>query len=133
MAGSSQDFDISPGFHNYALRYSRNQHGSGVDRVEYLLDGMVVAQIENVGVPLDGQNAYYRNSAITYPSVGPGEPVRDKMTTFTIAVGLFSVLDEWPFNQVAYNQVSIPSTQRNFGQGAIGTFDNVTVTTQTLP
>lgn len=62
------------------------------------------------------------------PGVG-----RDQMTHFTIGHGLFSLLDEFPFNQLPDQQVSIPVSERLFGQGVRASFDHVTVATVTHP
>jgi hypothetical protein len=128
---ASQDFDISPGLHRYGIRYSRDG-GTGADQVEWLLDGEVRARVRNVGIPLDVQRpGYYRQSrTITYPSQGPGELLKSKLTGFQIGHGIFTLVDEWPFNQFP-PFVSIPTEQRIFGQGAIVAYDNFTVTTTT--
>src|SRR5690348_16064929 len=57
---------IAPGVaHTVAIRYSRDRQGS---RVEYLLAGKRVSQVERVGIPLDVQGMKYSG---TYPSIGP--------------------------------------------------------------
>jgi hypothetical protein len=128
---ASQDFDIAPGPHRYEIRYSRGG-GSGADLVEWLIDGAVRARVRNVGVPLDVQNpGYYKNSrTITYPSQGPGEELKNTLTGFQIGHGIFTLVDEFPFNQFP-PFVSIPTEERIFGQGAAATYDNFTVTTTT--
>lgn len=128
---ASQDFDISPGMHQYGIRYSRDG-GNGADQVEWLLDGKVRARVRNVGIPLDvGNLGYYRQSrTVTYPSQGPGELLKNKLTGFQIGHGIFTLVDEFPFNQFP-PFVSIPTEERIFGQGAIVAYDNFTVTTTT--
>ena len=126
---ASQDFDITPGSHRYEIRYSRGG-GSGADLVEWLIDGAVRARVRNVGVPLDVQNPdYYRDSrTITYPSQGPGELLKNSLTGFQIGHGIFTLVDEFPFNQFP-PFVSIPTNERIWGQGAAATYDNFMVTT----
>jgi hypothetical protein len=126
----SRDFPIASGPHNYAIRYSRDLNSDSPDLVEWMLDGVVVATVRRAGVPLDTQNPDYYSGSITYPAVGPGEDLKAKFQGFFIGHGLFSLVDEFPFNQFPdYNYISIPEEERIFGQGAIGTFANVTVTT----
>src|SRR5690348_2027129 len=112
--------------HTVAIRYSRDRRGS---RVEYLLDGKRVSQVERVGIPLDAQGRGVKYSGI-YPSLGPGELLRDKITSVVIAHGLFSLLDAFPFQHPdapALN-VSVPLRERLFGQGVRAKFANVVVT-----
>src|SRR6266436_381829 len=68
--------------HTVAIRYSRERHGT---LVEYLLDGKRVSKVERVGIPLDAQGVKYSG---IYPSLGPGELLRDKINSVTIAHGL---------------------------------------------
>ena len=107
-----------------AIRYSRDRRRS---RVEYLLDGKRVSQVERVGIPLDAQGVTYSG---IYPSLGPGELLRDKINSVVIAHGLFSLLDAFPFQHPdapALN-VSVPLRERLFGQGVKAEFANVVVT-----
>jgi len=116
---------IAPGVaHTVAIRYSRDRQGS---RVEYLLDGKRVSQVERVGIPLDVQGMKYSG---TYPSLGPGELLRDKINSVVIAHGLFSLLDAFPFQHpdAPAQSVSVPMQERLFGQGARAKFANVIVT-----
>ncbi len=110
--------------HAVAIRYSRDRQGS---RVEYLLDGKRVSKVERVGIPLDVQGVKYSG---TYPSLGPGELLRDKINSVVIAHGLFSLLDAFPFQHpdAPAQNVSIPMQDRLFGQGVRATFANVLVT-----
>ena len=62
----------------------------------YLLDGKRVSKVENVGIPLDAQGV--RFSGI-YASLGPGELLRKQINSVTIAHGLFSLLDAFPFQR----------------------------------
>lgn len=115
---------LTPGPHTVAIRYSRDQNH---DRVEYFLDGKRVSQVRTAGVPLDAQNVDYTG---IYPSLGPGEPVRDQIGAVVIGHGLFSLLDAFPFQHPEAPElaVSIPLSERLFGQGARAEFDNVRVT-----
>ena len=110
--------------HTVVIRYSRDRRRS---RVEYLLDGKRVSQVERVGIPLDAQGVTYSG---IYPSLGPGELLRDKINSVVIAHGLFSLLDAFPFQHPdapALN-VSVPLRERLFGQGVKAEFANVVVT-----
>ena len=110
--------------HTVGIRYSRDRQRS---RVEYLLDGKRMFQVERVGIPLDKQKVEYSG---TYPSLGPGELLRDKLNSVAIAHGLFSLLDAFPFQHpdAPAQQVSVPMSERLFGQGVKATFSNVVVT-----
>lgn len=110
--------------HTVAIRYSRDRQSS---RVEYLLDGKLVSKVERVGIPLDVQGVQYSG---TYPSLGPGELLRDKINSVVIAHGLFSLLDAFPFQHpdAPARRVSVPMQERLFGQGVKATFSNVVVT-----
>jgi len=125
---------ISAGKHNVSIRYTKTSSDA---YVEYLLDGKLVSKIGNIGIPLDVQGVNYTG---TYPSLGPGELLKDQITSFTIGHGLFSLIDAFPFQHpdVPNLSVSIPvgtgnpadaGRARLFGQGADGVFDNVTVAT----
>jgi len=120
-----KEFHIAPGKHTVAIRYSRDASN---DQVEYLLDGKRVSLVENVGIPLDVQHQHYTG---IYPSLGPGEPLKDQLGALVIGHGLFSLLDAFPFQHpdVPELNVSIPVGNRLFGQGARARFDNVVVTT----
>ena len=110
--------------HTVAIRYSRDRRRS---RVEYLLDGKVVSKVERVGIPLDKQGVPYSG---TYPSGGPGELLRDKIDSVVIAHGLFSLLDAFPFQHpdAPASNVSVPMSERLFGQGVKARFTNFVVT-----
>jgi uncharacterized protein DUF6081 len=125
---------ISQGKHNVSIRYTKTSTDA---YVEYLLDGKVVTRIGNIGIPLDKQGVHYTG---TYPSLGPGELLKDQIKSFTIGHGLFSLIDAFPFQHpdVPDLSVSIPvgtgsradaGRARLFGQGADGVFDNISVTT----
>jgi hypothetical protein len=96
--------------------------------VTYTLNGKSVAKIKHVGVPLDRQHEKYTG---TYPSLGPGEDVDSQIATFSIGHGLFNVIDAFPFQHPDSPElsVSVPLSERLFGEGAIGTWDDFTVTT----
>ncbi len=127
-----EEVDIEPGVsHNYAIRYTRSPD-DGADKVEYLIDGKVVAKVHKAGIPLDVQRPD-KYADIIYPSVGSGEILKDKMNTMILAHGIFSLLDEFPFQHPDRPDlsVSIPVSERIWGQGVRATFDNSKVTTET--
>ena len=122
--------DISPGTHTYSIRYRRSP--AGVDHAEWLLDGDRVARQQKVGIPPDVQQpGRYRD--VTWPSIdATGEPLRDRMDTFNVGHGLFSLLDEFPFHPTYGDRfVSFPEDERIFGQGVDATFDRFEVATTT--
>jgi hypothetical protein len=119
---------LEPGeTHNYAIRYTRDATQSFV---EYLLDGELFARVDHVGIPLDTQGAEYTG---IYPSYNnaPGEEVGPRMDTFVMAHGLYSVIDAFPFQHPDAPElaVSVPVSERLFGQGAQGRFSKFEVTT----
>ncbi|MGE0878493.1 MAG: DUF6081 family protein [Acidimicrobiia bacterium] len=111
--------------HTVSIRYTR---GSGSPYVEYFLDGQLFTRVDNVGIPLDKQAVPYTGYA---PSLGNGDVV--DADSFVIGHGLFSLLDAFPYQHPDRPDlsVSIPITERLFGQGAIGTWKNFQVTTRT--
>jgi len=129
-----KEVDIAPGsVHNYAIRYSRPL-GDGADKIEFLLDGDVVGKVKKAGLPLDIQNPN-KYDDIIYPSVpwATGEVLKDRMYTFQIAHGAFSLLDAFPFQHPDAPElsVSIPVENRIFGQGVTANFDNFQVVIET--
>jgi hypothetical protein len=121
----TDEVPIAPGVpHTVAIRYSRDRERSSV---EYLLDGKRVSKVERVGIPLDVQGVKYSG---IYPSLGPGELLRDKINSVVIAHGLFSLLDAFPFQhpEAPALSVSVPLRERLFGQGAKARFAHVVVT-----
>ena len=137
-------FKIDKEAHNFAIRYTRSL-SKNRDRVEYLIDGKVLAIIKNIGIPIDKQKGYFKkNTKIIDPSQGAGEPLLGKMSTMHIGHGLFSRVDVYPYQQqdLANSSVTIPlagkilkDTSSNYktyariwGQGAIGFFYNFNVT-----
>jgi hypothetical protein len=118
---------IKPGkAHNYGIRYTR---GPDVSVVEYFLDGTLVTSVENVGIPLDVQGVPFSGYA---PSLGDGEELRDELDSFVIGHGLFSLLDAFPYQHPDAPElsVSIPMSERLFGQGAVGSWDKFKVKTK---
>lgn len=118
---------IEPGRkYDVAIRYTR---GPGISTVEYFLDGRPFARVEDVGVPLDVQGVPYTGIA---PSYGPGEVLNGQLDSFVIGHGLFSLLDQFPYQHPERPDlsVSIPISERLFGQGAAGTWSQFTVTIQ---
>jgi hypothetical protein len=65
-----------------------------------------------------------------YPSLGPGELLRDKLNSVVVAHGLFSLVDAFPFQHpdAPAQRVSVPMQERLFGQGIRAKFANVVVT-----
>jgi hypothetical protein len=111
---------LGAGPHDVAIRYS------DLGSVSFFVDGGLVSQVDNVGVPLDAQGAPFTG---IYPSYGPGEPLGGQIHSFAIGHGLFSLLDAFPFQHPERPDlaVSIPLSERLFGQGAIASFDNFAV------
>ena len=118
---------VKPGKkHNVAIRYTRGRNSS---YVEYFLDGKLFTRVDNVGIPLDEQGVPFSGYA---PSLGAGAPLKDRLNSFVIGHGLFSLLDAYPYQHpdAPDLSVSIPMSQRLFGQGAIGNWDKFKVTTK---
>lgn len=113
---------IEPGPHTVAIELVRGPQGAHVD---YFLDDALVTRVHDVGVPLD------RNYTGTYPALGAGEELGDRIDHVTIGHGLFSLLDAFPFQHpdAPDLSVSISLDERLFGQGAGATFDDFTVVT----
>lgn len=105
--------------HKLAIRYRRGPQQTST--VEYFLNDRLFASVDNVGVPLDVQNVPYTGLS---PSYGPGEALKDELDSFVIGHGLFSLLDAFPYQHPERPDlsVSIPMSERLFGQGAVGTF-----------
>jgi len=127
-----KEVKVSGGSHNVSIRYSAKQNS-----VEYFLDGKMVTRVNDVGIPLDKQHVKYSG---IYPSLGPGESLKGQIGSFSIGHGLFSLIDAFPYQHPDAPElsVSIPvgtaspadaGRARLFGQGADGTWDNITVTT----
>ena len=119
------EVDVGPGPHHVAIKFTRKD---AKGTVRFYLNGRLVSTVRNVGVPLDVQGKRYTG---IYPSMGPGEPLAQKISGFAIGHGLFSLLDAFPFQHPEAPElaVSIPVANRLFGQGARATFDEFTVTT----
>jgi hypothetical protein len=121
-----REIPASSGPHDVSIRYSRANGGS----VDFTFDGELVAHVDRVGVPLDEQGVPFTG---IYPSLGPGEELGDKINSLVIGHGLFSLLDAYPFQHPEAPElaVSIPLSERLFGQGASARFDNFRVKTVT--
>lgn len=119
-----EEVPITPGPHRFAITYTRKNNDS---YVEYFLDGKRVSKVKNVGVPLDAQGVKYSG---IYPSLGPGELLKDKLNSVAIAHGLISLMDAFPFQhpEAPELSVSVPLSERLFGQGARASYDNFIVT-----
>lgn len=141
-----REVPVEPGVaHQVSIRYTRTGAGSFV---EYFLDRRLITRVDDVGIPLDRQGVPYTG---IYPSLGPGERLRDQIDDFVIGHGTFSLLDAFPFQwgwgfdpltgwscdplwQAACDaSVSIPVSERLFGQGVRAHFDDFTVTTRGIP
>ncbi|MFN2537527.1 MAG: DUF6081 family protein, partial [Mycobacteriales bacterium] len=111
--------------HRVSIRFSRGAASSSVD---YFLDGVVIGHVDHVGVPLDRQGQPYSG---TYPSLGNGEELGSRINSLVIGHGLFSLLDAFPFQHPDAPElsVSVPVSERLFGQGAIASFDDFKVKT----
>jgi uncharacterized protein DUF6081 len=136
---------ISPGVkHRVAIRYTRTPSKA---YVEYFLDSKLVSKASNVGVPLDVQGVDYTGVSPAIPGA-TGEDLRTKINSFSIGHGTFSLLDAFPYQWGWFDvcpggslsaleaaacgrSVSIPTSERLFGQGVRAHFDNFTVTTST--
>jgi hypothetical protein len=113
---------IGPGPQEVSITYSRQ------DGVSFYLNGVLISQVTNVGIPLDQQGLPYSG---IYPSYGPGENLLSEIDSFSIGHGLFSLLDAYPFQHPDRPDlaVSIPVANRIFGQGLDATFDDFKVIT----
>lgn len=111
--------------HHVSIRYSR---APGQSSVDYFLDGNLFAHVDHVGVPLDKQGVPFTGYAA---SLGNGEQL--SLDSFQIGHGLFSLLDAFPYQDTSAPtlSVSIPFSERAFGQGAVGIFSGFDVTTRT--
>jgi hypothetical protein len=120
------EVQIKPGPHTVAITYTREPNKAVV---EFFLDGKLISRVENIGIPLDKQGVKYTG---IYPSLGNGEDLKDQINHLTMAHGLFSLLDAFPFQHEGAPElsVSIPIANRIFGQGAKAKFDNFVVTTK---
>jgi hypothetical protein len=120
------EIPASSAAHDVSIRYSRDNGGS----VDFSFDGALVAHEDHVGVPLDQQGVPFTG---IYPSLGPGEELGGKIDSLVIGHGLFSLLDAFPFQHPDAPElaVSIPLSQRLFGQGARARFDDFRVKTVT--
>ena len=135
---------IFPGFtHRVAIRYTRTPTKA---YVEYLLDGRLISKVGNIGVPLDVQGVGYTGIAPAIPGA-TGENLISKIKGFTIGHGTFSLVDAFPYQWGWFDvcpggpldqltaaacglSVSIPTSERLFGQGVRAHFDDFVVTTR---
>lgn len=119
-----KEVPITPGPHEVRITFFRDR---GKSYADFLLDGVRVARVEKVGVPLDVQRVRYTG---IYPSLGAGEQLADQIDRVTIGHGLFSLLDAFPFQHpdALELSVSVPIAERIWGQGAAATFDDFVVT-----
>lgn len=136
---------ITPGVqHKVSIRYTRTPR---ISYVEFFLDGKLVSKVGNIGVPLDVQGVNYTGISPSIPGA-TGENLRDKINAFTIGHGTFSLIDAFPYQWGWFDvcpggpsdpleaaacglSVSIPTSERIFGQGVRAHFDNFIVTTDT--
>lgn len=118
------EFELTEDIQNFAIRMTRDENK---DKVDFLIDGKVVAKVKEMGIPLDVQNKPF----IKYPSLGIGENLDGVTEGYVIGHGLFSLLDEFPFQHPDLpedQKVYIPIENRAFGQGVSAVFDNFKVT-----
>jgi hypothetical protein len=156
----ANELPIKPGAHRIAIRYGRSTSDANNGSVQFLLDGVVVTTVSHVGMPLDSPTRASLGATVPWTSVyssatypgGPlanGEDLGGQIGGFSIGHGTFSLLDAfpyqwgWAFDQFGVlsclypgptcdmGSVSIPTSQRLFGQGVKATFDDFTVTTTT--
>ena len=122
-----KEIPASRGTHTVSIRLNRDADGSSVD---YFFDGRLIAHVADIGIPLDVQGVPYTG---IYPSLGAGEDLSAEVNNVVIGHGLFSLLDAFPFQhpEAPELSVSIPLSERLFGQGAVGTFDDFRVKTVT--
>jgi hypothetical protein len=113
--------------HSFALRYARDAAQSVV---HYVLDGSLFARVDHVGIPLDTHDAPYTGVDRSYRGAA-GEELKERMDTFVMGHGLYSMLDAFPFQDpgAPHQAVSIPLAERLFGQGASGEFSEFKITT----
>lgn len=119
-----REVPVGPGPHRVSITFSR---AGGASHVDYSIDGVAIARVHEIGVPLDTAQQTYTG---TYPSLGPGEPLGDRIESVAIGHGLFSLLDAFPFQHPDAPElsVSVPLSERLFGQGASAGFDDMVVT-----
>lgn len=119
-----REVPITPGPHTVEIKYTRKPNKA---IVEYFLDRQLISKVDNIGIPLDKQGVPYTG---LYPSLGDGELLKDQINSVSMAHGLFSLLDAFPFQhpEAPELSVSIPVENRIFGQGARAKFDNFVVT-----
>jgi Family of unknown function (DUF6081) len=118
-----KEVPIGPGPHDVAITFARK---GGKSHADFILDRRLVTRVKNIGVPLDVQRARYTG---IHSSLGPGEQLGELIDSVTIGHGLFSLVDAFPFQHPDAPElsVSIPLSERIWGQGAEATFDNFTV------
>lgn len=119
-----KEVPIGPGPHRVSITFFRD---AGSSYVDYVIDGTRIARVGKVGIPLDVQNVAYTG---IYPSLGDGEQLADQVDSVAIGHGLFSLLDAFPFQhpEAPELSVSVPMSERLFGQGATASFDDMVVT-----
>ncbi len=122
-------------WHHVDIALTRHDGDAWVD---YFLDHQPIAHIADVGIPLDKQGASFTG---TYPSLGSGERLADRLDSVRFGHGLFSLLDAFPFQHPGAPELSVsipaltppdPSAAgraRLYGQGASGAFGNFTALT----
>lgn len=119
-----KEVPVGPGPHRVSITFFRD---AGSSYVDYVIDGKRVARVGKVGVPLDVQNVPYTG---IYPSLGAGESLHKEVDSVAIGHGLFSLVDAFPFQHPDAPElsVSVPMSERLFGQGAAASFDDMVVT-----
>jgi hypothetical protein len=153
------EFAVKPGTHTVAIRYGRSASNPATASVQFLMDGRLVSTVDHVGLPLDSPLRTSAPSwtgvypSATYPggAAANGEELGGVIQSFAFGHGTFSLLDAYPYQlgwafgpfgpecllPVALQatcfqgSVSIPTSERLFGQGVRATFDKFTATTAT--
>lgn len=117
----------------YSIRYNRKVDTQGVahDSVDFMINGEVKVSYKNIGIPPDRQGMHVS----TYPSLGNGELLDGQIQNLSIGNGIFSLVDAFPFQlsdaDAAPYAVSIPVSERIWGQGIDAQFDNIIIVTHT--
>jgi hypothetical protein len=154
------EFPIKSGMHTVAIRYTKNTDGTGTVTFILDGAARSTVTHVGLPLDSPSRTAAITWTHV-YPSAtyvgGPpaaGEELGPKIDGFVFGHGTFSLLDAFPFqwaytlnypssqfncfgsnpffpNECASGSVSIPISQRLFGQGVKATFDNFTVTTTT--
>jgi hypothetical protein len=105
-----------------AIRYARDSEGPS--RASFYVDGRCVATIDGVGYPSDKALPGAGGAG------GAGEPL--SLDSLQVGHGLFTLLDAFPYQDRERPDlsVSVPLSERAYGQGAKGAWNNIVVSTR---